>query len=195
MFIKKYKIQKLVNLSQYILVNYKKYCGVEGEKTTANLHGTVREQVVDDLSFFKDIKSELEVEVTNALTDYLSLNPLLDRNMFFLNHISLMHHHESFNIPFHYDAEFVYEKNERENIRNFAILLYLNDEFSGGDLLFPIQKINITPEEGLLVIFPTSFMYPHTTTPCFGGDRYVLRINYYFDKNAIINTVKDSTTY
>ena len=52
-------------------------------------------------------------------------------------------------------------------------LIYLNDNFSGGNLEFPRQKISIRPEPGMLVLFPSCFAYPHIAKPVKKGTRFV----------------------
>lgn len=61
--------------------------------------------------------------------------------------------------------------------RHLSVLMYLQD-VQGGELYFPMQKVIIKPEPGLLVIFPTSFTYPHTVLPPLDKDRYTYRFNY-----------------
>ena len=77
--------------------------------------------------------------------------------------------------------------NKEEFIRNFAVLVYLNDNFEHGELVFPLQEKSIVPKAGTVAIFPTSFMYPHVTNPTMGDDRYVVRMSYFFVKSAIIS--------
>ena len=40
-------------------------------------------------------------------------------------------------------------------------ILYLNDNFSGGETYFPNQDVEILPKRGKLVIFPASNTYKH----------------------------------
>lgn len=164
-------------------------------ETSSNLHGAVKESSLHDKELIEYLDQNLKPHVERFISSYLSFNPLLMVENYYLKHYSIMHQKENFNIPFHYDSEYVYEKEGDENIRNFAVLMYLNDDFESGDLIFPVQKISIKPRQGLLVIFPTSFMFPHTTMPSSGGDRFVLRLNYLFKKEGIKKSVKNTTVY
>lgn len=58
--------------------------------------------------------------------------------------------------------------------RDISILLYLNDEYEGGQLVFPNQHITINPKPGMLVAFPSSHHFIHGVTPVTAGTRYVL---------------------
>jgi predicted 2-oxoglutarate/Fe(II)-dependent dioxygenase YbiX len=58
--------------------------------------------------------------------------------------------------------------------RSVSIILYLNENFTGGVLRFPFQRIEITPRSGLLVLFPSNFMYRHEALPVKSGVKYSL---------------------
>ena len=53
-------------------------------------------------------------------------------------------------------------------------LLYLNSDFKGGELNFPNQDVKITPEEGMLVLFPSNFLFSHESLPLTEGRKYVI---------------------
>jgi predicted 2-oxoglutarate/Fe(II)-dependent dioxygenase YbiX len=55
--------------------------------------------------------------------------------------------------------------------RSVSALLYLNDDFDGGEIVFDAQGLEIRPEPGLLVAFPSSFEYPHEVRPVTRGRR------------------------
>jgi len=157
------------------------------QKREANLNYSVKEVSLNIINnqFWKN-KFELIKERTDKnLRDYLSFNTSCGFDSYYFNHITIMHHQEMFNIPYHYDCEIEKIRNKTRT-RVFAILLYLNNNFEGGELIFPVQNEIIKPEPGLMVVFPTSFMYPHVTTPSIGNDRYVLRLNYYVNEKNFI---------
>lgn len=52
-------------------------------------------------------------------------------------------------------------------------ILYLNDDYVGGELRFEDQDIIIKPEEGMLVLFPSNFMYLHESLPLTEGSKYI----------------------
>ncbi len=51
-------------------------------------------------------------------------------------------------------------------------ILYLNSDFDGGELYFPIQDITIKPEPGKLVLFPSNFIYIHQSKEITKGTKY-----------------------
>jgi len=62
----------------------------------------------------------------------------------------------------------------------FVFLIYLNEDFGGGELFFPTQNYTITPKTGTAVIFPIGYIYPHTVFMVTEGQRYYLRAEYVF---------------
>lgn len=119
-------------------------------------------------------------ELAAVLTPYLDQFIHVSLPMYYFSHAVVMHQTEFNNIPSHYDSEWVPEREGEMPIRHFNCLLYLNSDFEGGEIIFPLQNQVYKPESGMLLIFPTSFMFPHLTTPSIGGDRYVMGLNFYY---------------
>lgn len=59
--------------------------------------------------------------------------------------------------------------------RDYSALIYLNSDFSGGELHLP-GRFEIKPEEGLLVGFPSTQDFPHEVYPVTDGVRYSLPV-------------------
>ena len=57
--------------------------------------------------------------------------------------------------------------------RTLSGLLYLNNDFTGGDLNFPHQELTLKPEEGMLVLFPSNYLFVHQSLPLTEGKKYV----------------------
>jgi len=57
-------------------------------------------------------------------------------------------------------------------IRLFGCVVYLNDGFSGGDLVYPRQNLRFTPTPGVLVVHAGD--EPHLVETVTGGIRYML---------------------
>jgi len=60
--------------------------------------------------------------------------------------------------------------------RHLSIIMNLNDDYKGGDLIFADQKLNeikrLKLGKGSIVFFPSNFMYPHGIQPITKGTRY-----------------------
>jgi len=60
--------------------------------------------------------------------------------------------------------------------RHLSIIMNLNNNYKGGDLIFANQKgeemKRIKLDKGSIVFFPSNFMYPHGIQPVTKGNRY-----------------------
>jgi predicted 2-oxoglutarate/Fe(II)-dependent dioxygenase YbiX len=62
--------------------------------------------------------------------------------------------------------------------RHLSIIMNLNNEYEGGDLVFTDQKEKeikrLKLDKGSIVFFPSNFMYPHSIQPIIKGKRYII---------------------
>lgn len=78
----------------------------------------------------------------------------------------------------HLDGESLWQTPNGELIwkkstdRDLSMVFYLNDDFEGGDFIFPDLKIRIRPEPGMLICFPSNRHYKHGVEPVTKGKRY-----------------------
>ena len=78
----------------------------------------------------------------------------------------------------HIDGESLWQTPEGELIwkksvdRDISMVFYLNDDYEGGDFVFPDLKIRVRPEPGMLVCFPSNHHYKHGVEPVTKGKRY-----------------------
>ncbi|MBW4673643.1 MAG: 2OG-Fe(II) oxygenase [Desmonostoc geniculatum HA4340-LM1] len=56
---------------------------------------------------------------------------------------------------------------------NLALVVYLNDEFQGGETVFPQRGIKISPQLGKAVLFNHSIL--HEGAKVFKGLKYIIR--------------------
>lgn len=56
---------------------------------------------------------------------------------------------------------------------NISVVLYLNDDYEGGEINFPKQDVTIKPEAGSIVIFPSVEPYYHQSMPVVSGIKYM----------------------
>jgi len=67
------------------------------------------------------------------------------------------------------DGELIWKKSTE---RDLSIVLYLNDDFEGGDFIFPDLKLRVRPEPGMMICFPSNHHYRHGVEPVTKGNRY-----------------------
>jgi hypothetical protein len=58
--------------------------------------------------------------------------------------------------------------------RSISVLIYLNDEYEGGEIEFPNFKLKIKPKAGTLILFPSNYAYGHIAHPVTSGTKYVI---------------------
>ena len=78
----------------------------------------------------------------------------------------------------HIDGESIWMTPRGEKIwkkstdRDLSIVYYLNNDFEGGDFVFPELKIRVRPEPGMMICFPSNHHYMHGVEPVVSGKRY-----------------------
>jgi Rps23 Pro-64 3,4-dihydroxylase Tpa1-like proline 4-hydroxylase len=65
-----------------------------------------------------------------------------------------------------------------------SLVAYPNDDYTGGELEFRLQKLKVKPKAGDLFIFPSNYMYPHKSLPVESGT-----------KNSIVTMLDYSDKY
>lgn len=58
--------------------------------------------------------------------------------------------------------------------RTVALVAYLNDDYTGGELEFPDFGLSVKPSAGDVLVFPGSFAYRHRVKPVTSGTRYAV---------------------
>jgi predicted 2-oxoglutarate/Fe(II)-dependent dioxygenase YbiX len=80
----------------------------------------------------------------------------------------------------HVDAETLFKDDsgldlwEKSLDRDVSVVCFLNDDFTGGELVFPGLDLVIKPQAGTLVCFPADHNYIHGVNPVTAGHRYTL---------------------
>lgn len=58
--------------------------------------------------------------------------------------------------------------------RSVSMVLYLNDDFEGGETEFPTVPYIQKPKKGYALMFPSNYCYPHQSNPITKGIKYSL---------------------
>jgi predicted 2-oxoglutarate/Fe(II)-dependent dioxygenase YbiX len=58
--------------------------------------------------------------------------------------------------------------------RDYSCIIYLNDNFTGGNLALPYLNIRLHPRTGLLIVFPSDHRFTHAAEETLSGLRYAL---------------------
>ena len=84
-----------------------------------------------------------------------------------LNYISLNRYDSGKGMGHHYDGQ-----DGDSNLR-YSFVVYLNDDYEGGEISFPNQNVTIKPKAGSLVMFPSQQPYIHESKPVLSGVKYM----------------------
>lgn len=60
------------------------------------------------------------------------------------------------------------------NTNHMATLIYLNDNYEGGEIDFPTHKLSHKPKTGDLIMFPGNMHYAHEVKTIISGSRWTL---------------------
>jgi len=67
------------------------------------------------------------------------------------------------------------------NVRRIlSMVIYINDDYEGGELEFPYNKYK--PSKGQAILFPSTWMYPHRSTPVLSGVKYSI-VTWFLEKD------------
>jgi hypothetical protein len=58
--------------------------------------------------------------------------------------------------------------------RTVSPIVYLNDDYEGGEIEFVNQKVKIKPSSGMLILFPANFAFTHIAHPVTEGTKYAI---------------------
>jgi hypothetical protein len=72
--------------------------------------------------------------------------------------------------------------------RVLSSVMYLNDNYDGGEIEFVNSKVKIKPESGSIIFFPSNFLYIHEVHPITDGFRYSMPHWYHNRKDMFDST-------
>lgn len=59
---------------------------------------------------------------------------------------------------------------------HLPVLIYLNNEYEGGEISFELHNLSIKPNTGDFIVFPGNLHYPHEVKKVLSGLRYTLPV-------------------
>ncbi len=107
---------------------------------------------------------EIINKVNEGIREIISYDP----NLYFTGAGTIQRQYEGSDLKVHVD-------NHVDPYVAYAAVIYLNDDFSYGELIFPEQGLEIKPEPGTMMMFSSGETHPHGVNPPGPGPlRYVL---------------------
>jgi len=134
------------------------------DKNIRNVKGySLNDHTTTNKFYWNFIKTEIE----RLYIYYKAKFPIMKSNI--INQIDLLKYEIGGKYNFHTD-------HFSTTARHLSVIMNLNDNYEGGDLIFADQKekeikrLKLT--KGSIVFFPSNFMYPHGIEPITKGTRY-----------------------
>ena len=124
------------------------------------------------LPYISKTTKALDSRISNYFIDYETISPF----------------HSIQRIP---ADDFMGEHNDKNTPHNtYGCVAYINDDFDGGELVFPRLNISIKPKAGMLIVHASE--EPHMINTVRGKDRYMITCFVYggLNKNPRIATTQ-----
>lgn len=118
--------------------------------------------VPEEMSDLKNIYLETVEKLSACLSHYQSAYNI---NMQYREAINYVRYKEGQHFAVHSDAGFSYNC-------TLSSVMYLNDEYEGGELWFPMLDVTLKPSYGDIVLFPSTFIYAHASKKITSGTKY-----------------------
>jgi hypothetical protein len=115
-----------------------------------------------NLTSLKSIYDDIDVRLQECIKHYCSMYNI---TMEYQEAVNFVRYGKGQHFGVHADHGFSY-------VCTVSSVMYLNDNYSGGGLYFPYLNYTYTPEEGDIVLFPSTFIYSHAALPVEEGIKY-----------------------
>lgn len=127
----------------------------------------------------KEIADILYGSLNKAFAHYSqTIYPFAGRNIKSREHsIHLLKYGVGGHLPAHQDQGI--------SSRVLSSVMYLNDNYEGGEIEFLNSNVKIRPEAGSIIFFPSNFLYVHEVFPITQGFRYSMPHWYHNMKDPI----------
>jgi hypothetical protein len=132
-------------------------------RTSSNINIT---SYVHKNEHLKRIDEKCNNIIDSALEKYKELF-LIDTEIFNVEGFQLLRYGVGGQYKAHHDAYPAVK-------RAVSVLIYLNDDYEGGEIEFINFDLKIKPKAGTLILFPSNYPYKHIAHPVTSGTKYVL---------------------
>jgi Rps23 Pro-64 3,4-dihydroxylase Tpa1-like proline 4-hydroxylase len=125
----------------------------------------------------KEIANILYGSLEKAFSHYSKeIYPFASKNIKGREHnIHLLKYEQGGYLPAHQDQGI--------STRVLSSVMYLNDDYEGGEIEFINSGVKLKPEAGSIIFFPSNFLYVHEVHPIKSGTRYSMPHWYHNSKD------------
>jgi hypothetical protein len=131
-------------------------------------------QAAEDVDFI----SKMRDAIHDCVRIYARIFPVVAECIRWGTHGYVIRYENGQSIGPHSDCNIAYEDDRVTPINTFPMQnvltcgLFLNDDFSGGDLHFRPWAITVKPKPGTIIIYPSSYLGCHEVSPVTDGQRH-----------------------
>lgn len=80
-------------------------------------------------------------------------------------------------------------------VTTVSIVVYLNDDYEGGEIWFPRFDLSFKPQPGDIIVFPSTYVYEHASKDMISGTKYsVVIMSDYNDREGVNQKVSQVIT-
>ena len=120
---------------------------------------------VSNNSLLQNIHNQFHISLLAAISPYAVRYNI--NEMFYHEGYNLLRYKTGQEYKAHYDGG-------TSIGRAISALMYLNDDYEGGELEFVNFGIKIKPRAGMMILFPSNYAYSHISHPVISGTKYAL---------------------
>ncbi len=114
----------------------------------------------------RNIEKQITDSILSVSKDYESMHPGLDIGI--LCPMSISKYFVGSQMGKHTDTH------DDDQGKTISVVLYLNDDYTGGEIEFEDQGIIVKPTAGSIVVFPSRKPYYHASKPVLSGEKYIV---------------------
>ena len=185
------KIENIVNQSALELlyqnaINAPKEVATVGKiingKYTTEYNKWCTAEFVDYKKFETELQNAIKL-IVPKIEKFYNVKCLNDPEIHFLSYQS------GSNYESHIDGQYI-EGNiaKRGTDRDITAVLYLNDDYQGGEIFFDFFNLKIKPNKNDLLMYPTTFEYKHSVNKVI-GQRYAIVVWFTTDPKINVDIV------
>jgi Rps23 Pro-64 3,4-dihydroxylase Tpa1-like proline 4-hydroxylase len=116
--------------------------------------------------FIRLLNNSIAELMMRAAVNY-AFNMRINEGIFFKEEINVLRYQTGQEYKSHYDGA-------TSSGRAISPILYLNDEYEGGEIEFVHQNYTLKPKAGTLAIFPANYAFSHIAHPVTSGTKYAM---------------------
>ena len=120
------------------------------------------ENVPPQFAELRNVYNDTVIKLKECLNHYQSMYNIV---MDYMEAINYVRYEPGQHFAVHADSGFSYNC-------TVSSVMYLNDNYEGGELWFPFLDLTYTPVAGDIVIFPSTYIYAHASKPITSGIKY-----------------------